>query len=80
MRYSFVSAAVLSLASTIFAQTAGFDAMTSPTQDQSVAAGSSLNIVWDAGNYTADSDTITITLLQGADPSTLSKGQVIKGA
>lgn len=75
MRYSLISAA-LALASSVFAQTPGFDAISSPTQGQSVAAGSTLDIVWDPANYTG---TVTITLLEGGSPSTLSLGPVVKG-
>ena len=77
MRSSFISAAVLAFASVVCAQTANFDAITSPYQDQNVAAGEPFDIVWEASkNYTG---TVTIQLLEGATPSTLSKGDVIKG-
>jgi hypothetical protein len=74
MQFSFVSAAILALVSSVVAQTAGFDAITSPTQDQNIAAGSSFDIVWQPGTETGK---ITITLLQGADPSHLAAGPVV---
>jgi len=74
MRYSIISAAILALASSVFAQTAGFDAITSPSQGQNVVAGSSLDIIWQPGSQTG---TITITLLQGSSPAFLSPGQTV---
>lgn len=80
MQYSFLSAAILALSSVVSAQTTGFDAITAPTQDQSVAAGTTLNIVWEPTNFTGAADTVTITLLQGATVGTLSLGPVITGS
>ncbi len=80
MQYSFLSAAILALSSVVAAQTPGFDSITAPTQDQSVAAGTTLNIVWEPTNFTAPTDTVTITLLQGNTVGTLSLGAVIKGS
>jgi len=77
MRSSFISTAILALSARVFAQTGGFDVMSSPTQDQTVAAGSVLPIVWAASaNYTGT--TVTIQLLQGLTPGTLQLGQIIK--
>lgn len=79
MRSSFVSAAVLAFASAVFATnpTPGFDPITSPFQDENVPAGKPFEIVWQPSkNYAG---TVTIQLLQGATPSTLSAGDVIKG-
>lgn len=77
MQFSII-AATLALAASVCAQTAGFDPITAPTQDQTMAAGSTLDIVWEpTANYS--SDTVTITLLQGATPSTLELGNVVKG-
>lgn len=59
------------------AQTSGFDEISSPTQDQDVAAGSILNIIWSlSSSYTG---TISLVLLQGATPATLSLGETIAG-
>jgi hypothetical protein len=78
MRYSFISAAILALSSSVFAQTSGFDAISSPTSNQNVPAGTSLDIVWQPStNYTG---TVTITLLEGSTPSTLVIGPVIQGS
>jgi hypothetical protein len=78
MRYSFISAAILALTSSVFAQTEGFDVITSPIKDQQVPAGEPFEIVWQPGTYTKG--TATITLLQGATPETLQDGQVIVGS
>jgi hypothetical protein len=78
MRYSFISAAILALSSSILAQTSGFDAISSPTLDQNVPAGTSLDIVWQPS--TSYTGTITITLLEGATPNTLSLGAVVAGS
>jgi hypothetical protein len=47
MRWWVLSSAFLGLRAFTNAQTAGFDAITSPTQDQEVAAGFSLDITWE---------------------------------
>ncbi|KAH7417086.1 Ser-Thr-rich glycosyl-phosphatidyl-inositol-anchored membrane family-domain-containing protein [Cadophora sp. MPI-SDFR-AT-0126] len=75
MQYSFVAAAVLAFTSSVFAQTAGFAAITVPTQDQNVEAGSVLDITWQPS--TEHTGPITIQLLQGASPSTLEIGETI---
>jgi hypothetical protein len=77
MRYSLASAAVLAFVSSVLAAaTPGFDAISKPTQDQIINAGESLDIVWAPDNVTG---TVTITLLQGGTPSTLSFGPVVAG-
>jgi hypothetical protein len=68
MRFT-ISAAVLAFAASAVAQTAGFDAMSTPAQDENVSAGSTYNIVWGASSYT--DQTVTLSLLGGATPSTL---------
>ncbi|KAK0118941.1 hypothetical protein ONS95_007810 [Cadophora gregata] len=75
MQYSFVAAAVLAFTSSVFAQTAGFAALTVPTQDQNVEAGSVLDITWQPS--TEHPGPITIQLLQGASPSTLEIGATV---
>src|ERR1700709_1236210 len=45
MRYSFVSAAVLALASSVFGQ-GFFDSITSPTRDQVLPLGQPFDIIW----------------------------------
>lgn len=78
MRFSTISA-VFGLAASVRAQfnpTAGFDVLTSPTQDQTVAAGSTLDIIWEP-TAAFDKETVSITLLQGSTPSTLVAGDVI---
>ncbi|KAG0650663.1 hypothetical protein D0Z07_2535 [Hyphodiscus hymeniophilus] len=74
MRHSFISAAFVALISSVSAQTAGFDAISAPTQDQNIPAGSSFDIIWEPNGVTG---TITIKLLQGATPSTLQVGPVV---
>jgi len=73
MRYSFVSAALLALASSVVAQI--FDDITSPTEDQVIPADEPFNIVWEPAGVDG---TITITLLQGATNTSLQTGPVIK--
>ena len=67
----------LAIINIVVAQTAGFDEITSPTQDQILPAGSSVDIVWTSSTQYAG--TITITLLQGSTSSALSVGNVIAG-
>lgn len=72
MRFSFVSAAVVALSSSAFAQY--FDAITSPTQDQVLPAGVPFKIIWAPEGVTG---TISITLLQGQTNITLAPSTVI---
>ncbi|KAF7877561.1 hypothetical protein EAF04_001236 [Stromatinia cepivora] len=74
MRYQFVSAAILASISSVFAQTAGFDAISVPTNGQVVKVGDVLDITW-APN--AVSGTVTIKLLEGATPATLNYDPVV---
>lgn len=68
------SAGLLSLlAASVAAQTAGFDAITAPTENQLVDVGSTLNIVWDS----TVSEPVTISLLYGASQSTLQVGETV---
>ena len=75
MRYSFVSAALLALSTSVYAQTAGFDAIVIPVRDQAVPAGKAFEIVWQPGVWT--NGTASITLLQGATDATLQLGETI---
>ncbi|PBP28323.1 GPI anchored serine-threonine rich protein [Diplocarpon rosae] len=72
MKYSYISAAILALTSSVFGQTADFVPVTSPTQNQEVAAGSVLRIQWQPTS--AHPGPISIQLLQGVSPSTLEVG------
>jgi hypothetical protein len=67
MRFT-ISAAALAFAATAFAQTEGFDAMSTPTKDEYVTAGTTYNIEWAPSTYTGS---VTLSLLGGATPSTL---------
>jgi len=67
MRYSF--AAVLALASSVFAQTAGFDVISKPGNFEKVPASSTYNIVWDPKPEHAG--TVTISLIGGKDQKSL---------
>lgn len=78
MQYSYVAAAILAFTSSVFAQTAGFAAISVPTQDQNVEAGSVLDITWQPS--TEHTGPITIELLQGASPSTLEIGATVAGS
>ncbi|KKY38813.1 putative gpi anchored serine-threonine rich protein [Diaporthe ampelina] len=75
MRVTITAATLLAWVSAALAQTAGFDAITVPTKDESVPAGSTYTVKWD---YSADyAGTISIQLLQGADSTTLQLGPVV---
>ncbi|RDL36732.1 uncharacterized protein BP5553_06084 [Venustampulla echinocandica] len=74
MRFSATIVALAALASSVVAQTAGFDVMTSPTQDQEIPAGSSFDIVWTPGSVEG---TISITLMQGEAPKLLLLGETV---
>lgn len=75
MQFSFYAATCLALVSRVFAQTEGFDAITAPTKDQTLTAGTTSTVVWDFNAQYAG--TVTITLLQGATPETLQLGSAI---
>lgn len=62
MRFSI--AAVLAFAASTLAQTADFDPIYSPKQDETIAAGSTYTITWDAPAKYADG-TISISLIGG---------------
>lgn len=75
MHFSFYAATCLALVSRVFAQTEGFDAITAPTKDQILTAGTTSTVTWDYNPQYAG--TVTITLLQGATPETLQVGSSI---
>lgn len=75
MQFSFYAATCLALVSRVFAQTEGFDAITAPTKDQTLTAGTTSTVTWDYNPQYAG--TVTITLLQGATPETLQLGSAI---
>ncbi|KAH8773595.1 Ser-Thr-rich glycosyl-phosphatidyl-inositol-anchored membrane family-domain-containing protein [Diaporthe sp. PMI_573] len=75
MQVTITAATLLAWVSAALAQTAGFDPITTPAKDESVAAGSTYTVKWD---YSADyAGTVSIQLLQGADPTTLQLGAVV---
>lgn len=75
MQVTITAATLLAWVSAALAQTAGFDPITTPAKDESVAAGSTYTVKWD---YSADyAGTVSIQLLQGADPTTLQLGPVV---
>lgn len=75
MRVTISAATLLAWVSAALAQTAGFDAISLPAQDESVPAGSTYTVKWD---YSATyAGTVSIQLLQGADPTTLQLGPVV---
>lgn len=65
-------ATILGLAAAALAQTAGFDAITSPAEGSTLQAGETFQIVWEAAPAELDNELIDIVLLAGATPSTLS--------
>lgn len=75
MQITLSVASFLALVSAAMAQTAGFDAITTPAKSEVVPAGSSYVINWDYVSTYAG--TISIQLLEGADPTTLQLGPVI---
>ncbi|KAK2610816.1 hypothetical protein N8I77_004217 [Diaporthe amygdali] len=75
MQFTLYAATCLALVSRVFAQTEGFDAISAPTKDQTLAAGSSTTVTWDYNSKYAGA--VTITLLQGATPETLQLGSAI---
>ncbi|OIW35161.1 hypothetical protein CONLIGDRAFT_43356 [Coniochaeta ligniaria NRRL 30616] len=63
------TAAILALASSVFAQTPGFDVISKPTKDEVIPAGSTYLIDWEpSSNWTG---TVTIDLLGGPDQAGL---------
>lgn len=75
MRVTLSAAAMFAFVSAVLAQTSGFDAIYTPTKDESVTAGSTYTVTWD---YTSTyAGTISIQLLQGASSTTLQLGEVI---
>jgi hypothetical protein len=77
MHSSFIKSCLLALAtaSTVVAQTTGFDAFTQPlTPGTSIAAGSTYTIKWTPSSPAGQ---ISITLLEGASNTTLQLGPVI---
>lgn len=67
MRFSV--AAVLAFAASAFAQTPDFDPVYTPKKDETVTAGSSFTLTWDAPPKYADG-TISIELIGGATQNT----------
>jgi hypothetical protein len=74
MRYSYVSAAIMAFAPAVFAQVAGFDAISVPAQDQVVKVGDKLDIKWDPNSVAG---TVKLQLLEGATPATLQYDPVV---
>ncbi|KAI0483240.1 hypothetical protein GGR56DRAFT_671022 [Xylariaceae sp. FL0804] len=68
MRTSAVYASALAFAASAQAQVLGFASMTNPTDNEVVAAGTTLPIVWQNTKYSGD---VTIELLGGKTPNTL---------
>lgn len=74
MRYSFISAAILAISSSVAATdaTAFFDSVSIPTNLQAVPVGSVLDITWDpTTTESVNTESVTINLLQGATQQTL---------
>jgi hypothetical protein len=78
MRFTSTIFAAVALATSVFAQTDGFAAITAPTRDQELTAGSTFTIQWQTGT-TPTTEGFTISLIQGATPGTLELGSVIAG-
>jgi len=67
MRYSF--AAILALASAVFAQTEGFDVISKPGNYEKVPAGSTYTVVW--APKPEHTGTVTLSLIGGKDQQSL---------
>jgi len=76
MRFTLSTAAFLAFASSVLAQTANFDVITSPKKDEVVAAGSTYTIVWEPD--TKHPGAVTLSLLGGETPSTLTTVATLK--
>jgi hypothetical protein len=75
MRFTVSAAALLAFAGAAFAQTDGFDPITKPLKDESIPAGSTYEVTWEAS---ADyNGTVTLILLAGSSASTLQLGDSI---
>ena len=75
MQVTVSAATFLAWVSAVVAQTAGFDAVLTPTKNEVVEAGSTYTITWDySSTY---SSTVSIQILQGASSTTLQLGDVI---
>lgn len=75
MQFTISAASFLALVSAAMAQTAGFDAITTPAKAEVVPAGSSYVINWDYVSTYAG--TVTIQLLEGATSTTLQLGPIL---
>lgn len=74
MRFAAISAAILGLASSVLAQTAGFDVITKPGNFENVTAGTTYEIVWQPGGVTG---TVSLSLIGGSSQATLTdKGPI----
>ncbi|PKS10578.1 hypothetical protein jhhlp_002332 [Lomentospora prolificans] len=71
MQFTISAAALLAFVSTALAQTANFDVIRAPTEDEIVPAGKTYTITWDAAPATYDDQTVTIVLLGGSSPGSL---------
>lgn len=75
MQFTASAAAFLALISHVVAQTDGFDAITKPTYNEVLTAGSAFEVTWD---YDSQYDgTISISLLEGATATTLELGDTV---
>ncbi|KIN04191.1 hypothetical protein OIDMADRAFT_194509 [Oidiodendron maius Zn] len=72
MKFSVI--ALLAAASSVVAQTPGFDAITAPAQGQVLKGGSSFKFEWQPNKVAG---TVTLTLIQGAAFNLLNKGPVL---
>lgn len=77
-KFTATAAAFLALVGSAFAQeaTEHFDAITYPTRDVILSAGSTYTIAWDSTDSYAD-QTVTILLLEGASQGTLNIGPTV---
>ena len=69
MRFTMSAAAFAAFITAVLAQTADFDAITKPTKDEKIPAGSTYQVEWQvSAQYLGP---VTLSLLGGADPGSL---------
>ncbi len=76
MRSTTAAASALAFAVSAMAQVPGFAVLSAPAEGETVVAGTTYNIKWDAGAFNIP---VVISILGGASPTTLQPGAQIAG-
>jgi hypothetical protein len=71
MRFAVTAATLFALATSVFAQTADFDALRKPEANEKVPAGQSYEVTWDIGNEKYTTGNVKIHLIGGETQQTL---------